>query len=159
MAEPWRDSALCQFDPEIFFPERDRDTEGEAVAVCRRCPVVKECLNWTLELDARSTSIVQINGVSGGLTQKMRRSIFRAAFGLGKSMMQIEIIRLCMKHVGAESRGLIVAPLGVRQEFKRDAKILGVHIKFVRRTEEVDGPGMYLTNFESVREGNLVWAR
>lgn len=79
MAEQWKDRALCQFDPEIFFPERGRDTEDEAVAVCRRCPVVKECLNWTLELDASSTSADQLNGVCGGLTQKMRRSIFRAA--------------------------------------------------------------------------------
>lgn len=83
-----------------------------------------------------------------------RRAIF-AAFGLGKSMMQIEIIRLCMEHEGEDARGLIVAPLGVRQEFKRDAQALGVNIRFVRTTAEVDKPGMYLTNYESIRDGKL----
>jgi hypothetical protein len=48
-----------------------------------------------------------------------RRAIF-AAFGLHKTAMQLEIMRL----LGTKQSGrrLIVAPLGVRQEFKRDAK-------------------------------------
>ena len=51
-----------------------------------------------------------------------RRAIF-AAFGLGKSLMQLEICRIVNKHEGGKC--LIVAPLGVRQEFTRDAKMLG----------------------------------
>jgi superfamily II DNA or RNA helicase len=47
-----------------------------------------------------------------------RRAIF-AAFGLGKSVMQLEITRLITERDGG--RGLIVCPLGVRQEFVRDA--------------------------------------
>lgn len=82
-----------------------------------------------------------------------RRAIF-AAFGLGKSIMQLEVLRLILLQL-AGGRALIVAPLGVRQEFKRDAGLLGLDITFVRRSEEVKGPGLYLTNYESVRDGRL----
>lgn len=82
-----------------------------------------------------------------------RRACF-AAFGLGKSVIQIEAVRLTRARAGG--RGLIVAPLGVRQEFMRDAAMLGVTITFIRRTEEATDPdGLYLTNYESVREGKI----
>lgn len=81
-----------------------------------------------------------------------RRAIF-AAFGLGKSMMQLETLRLILDHEGG--RALIICPLGVRQEFRRDATKLGIETRFVRRTDEVDGPGIYITNYESVRDGKL----
>lgn len=81
-----------------------------------------------------------------------RRAIF-AAFGLGKSVIQLETVRLTLaNHPG---RGLIICPLGVRQEFKHDAEMLGIETRFIRRTEEVAGPGIYITNYESVRDGRL----
>ncbi len=86
--------------------------------------------------------------VNGG-----KRAIF-AAFGLGKSVMQIETLRIITTKL-QYSRVLIVAPLGVRQEFRRDGRMLGVDIAFVRRDEEVNGPGFYITNYESVRDGKL----
>ena len=81
-----------------------------------------------------------------------RRAIF-AAFGLGKSLMQLE----CMRQVGLKfgGRQLIVCPLGVRQEFTRDAALLDLAPKFVRFSKDVDGDGLYLTNYESVRDGRL----
>lgn len=85
--------------------------------------------------------------VNGG-----RRAIF-ASFGLGKSVIQIETVRLTLAHTGGS--GLIICPLGVRQEFKRDAEMLGVTVKFVRTVDDMDGPGIYLTNYESVRDGKL----
>ena len=75
-----------------------------------------------------------------------------ASFGLGKTFMQIELIRLMLE---PGERGLIVLPLGVRQEFTRDAATLGVAVQFVRRSAEVGGPGIYLTNYESVRDGKI----
>ena len=82
-----------------------------------------------------------------------RRAIF-AAFGLGKSVMQIETLRLTIKNAGGKA--LVIAPLGVRQEFRRDGKMLGVDFKFIRRAEEMDGDhDFYLTNYESVRDGKL----
>lgn len=82
-----------------------------------------------------------------------RRALF-AAFGLGKSVMQLEIVRITRSKAGG--MGLIVIPLGVRQEFYRDAAMLGIQIKFVRSHEECTDPdGIYLTNYESVRDGKL----
>ena len=81
-----------------------------------------------------------------------RRAIF-AAFGLGKSFMQLEIMRLIGKHEGG--RQLIIMPLGVRQEFKVDAAKLGIPLTFVRRDDELGGDGLYITNYESVRDGRL----
>lgn len=82
-----------------------------------------------------------------------RRAMFES-FGLGKSVQQLEILRLILKR--EQCRCLIVCPLGVRQEFTRDARdLLGMAVTFIRRTEEVNGPGIYLTNYESVRDGRL----
>jgi DNA modification methylase len=81
-----------------------------------------------------------------------RRALFEA-FGLGKTLQQLEIIRLILKRVGG--RGLIVAPLGVRQEFVRDAAMIGIEIQFVRSIEECGATGIYLTNYESVRDGKV----
>ena len=84
-----------------------------------------------------------------------RRACF-AAFGLGKSVIQLETIRLMIEQHGG--RGLIVCPLGVRAEFIRDAeRILGwtTPPRFIRRIEEVDATGIYITNYETIREGKL----
>ncbi|WP_416406484.1 DNA methyltransferase [Paracidovorax citrulli] len=82
-----------------------------------------------------------------------RRALF-AAFGLGKSVMQLEIVRITRAR--ASGMGLIVIPLGVRQEFIRDAAMLGITVKFIRRIEECTDPnGIYLTNYETIRDGKL----
>lgn len=90
-----------------------------------------------------------------------RRAIF-ANFGLGKSLMQLEAVRLTLEQTGG--KGLIVCPLGVRQEFKRDAAMIGLDITFIRANDELlqrsidDGDKsyrIYLTNYESIREGKL----
>lgn len=82
------------------------------------------------------------------------RALFEA-FGLGKSMQQIEILRMARRHAGGAVG--VVLPLGVRQEFKRDAEMLGVATRFVRTTAEIDPnfEGIHLTNYESVRDGKL----
>jgi hypothetical protein len=82
-----------------------------------------------------------------------RRAVF-AAFGLGKSVMQLEVLRLTLAKSGGQ-RALIICPLGVRQEFIRDATMLGQTVTFTRTSEDVNAPGIYLTNYESVRDGRL----
>lgn len=87
-----------------------------------------------------------------------RRAIF-AAFGLGKTRCQLETVRLTLEKSGAR-RGLIVCPLGVKIEFRLEGAEIGVPTTFVRRTEEVPTDGsdhgrIYLTNYESVRDGRL----
>lgn len=81
-----------------------------------------------------------------------RRAIF-ASFGLGKSLIQLETVRLTLAATGG--RGLIVLPLGVRQEFTRDAALIGTPVRFIRRLDEADVDGIYLTNYETVRDAKL----
>jgi len=76
------------------------------------------------------------------------------AFGLGKTVIGLEVVRITRARAGGMA--LVVIPLGVRQEFMRDAALLGIKVKFVRRIEECDDPeGIYLTNYETVRDGKL----
>jgi hypothetical protein len=81
------------------------------------------------------------------------RALFES-FGLGKTLQQLEIVRLVLAKLG-RGRGLIVCPLGVRQEFARDAQLIGLETQFIRRDSEASAEGIYLTNYESVRDGKL----
>jgi len=82
-----------------------------------------------------------------------RRANF-ANFGLGKTLMGIETLRLLQPHSGGPA--LVVCPLGVRREFNHDGKLLGIDFQFIRRTDEMRaGQEFYLTNYESVREGKI----
>lgn len=81
------------------------------------------------------------------------RAIF-ASFGLGKSVMQCEWLRQIIGAAGG--LGLIVCPLGVRQELIRDAAMLGMKLVFIRSASEiVEGQAFYCTNYETVRDGKL----
>jgi hypothetical protein len=81
------------------------------------------------------------------------RAIF-AKFGLGKSIMQCEWLRQIIGMAGG--LGLIVCPLGVRQELIRDAAMLGLKLVFIRSAAEiVEGQAFYITNYETIRDGKL----
>lgn len=75
---------------------------------------------------------------------KVRRAAIWADTGLGKTMMQVEWARL------SGDMSLIVAPLAVCAQTVREAAKLGVTAKYVRDETELDGPGMYVTNYELV---------
>lgn len=85
-----------------------------------------------------------------------RRAIF-AKFGLGKTVMEIEFCRQVINKEGGKA--LIILPLGVKQEFTRDAvEILGYTApEYVRTMEEVLGSNtdILITNYERVRDGNI----
>lgn len=85
-----------------------------------------------------------------------RRAVF-ASFGLGKTIIQIEFCKKVTERTGGKA--LIVCPLGVKQEFKRDAvRILGYDEPFyVRTMEEVRNSSgdILLTNYERVRDGDI----
>jgi DNA modification methylase len=83
------------------------------------------------------------------------RAIF-AAFGLGKTVMQQETVRLILERAGG--RGLIVCPLGAQLEFVADARMLGIELHRIRTTAEALAlpPGaIAITNYEPVRDGVL----
>lgn len=84
------------------------------------------------------------------------RALFEA-FGLGKTVQEIEFCHLAAEHTGG--RALIVLPLGVKQEFTRDAvELLGYEKpEYCRTMEEVRAcdSQIVLTNYERVRDGDI----
>ena len=73
--DDWRELAACRDeDPELFFPIGTgpaADAQAErAKAVCRRCPVLEQCLTYAL-------SSGQDAGIWGGLTEDERRALRR----------------------------------------------------------------------------------
>lgn len=93
------------------------------------------------------------NDIVRWAVQGGNRAIF-AKFGLGKSLMQCEWLRQIITAAGG--LGLIVCPLGVRQELIRDAAKLGMELVFIRSAAEmVDGHAFYITNYETIRDGKL----
>lgn len=85
-----------------------------------------------------------------------RRALFES-FGLGKTVQQLEWCRQVVEHEGG--RALIVLPLGVRQEFRRDAETLLCMDppEYVRTMEEAGSANgnILLTNYERVRDGDI----
>ena len=83
------------------------------------------------------------------------RAVF-AAFGLGKTLIQLCIMREVVKR--ENRKVLIICPLGVKHEFVRDGKeLLGIDIEYVRTDEELEGvkTDFCITNYERVRDGQL----
>ena len=71
----WRHQAACRDeDPELFFPIGNTGPAliqiERAKAVCRRCEVSVECLEWSIETGQES-------GVWGGLGEDERAALRR----------------------------------------------------------------------------------
>lgn len=85
-----------------------------------------------------------------------RRALFES-FGLGKTVQEIEFCHLAAEH--ENGRALIVLPLGVKQEFTRDAvELLGYEKpEYCRTMQEVEASKsqIVLTNYERVRDGDI----
>jgi DNA modification methylase len=90
-----------------------------------------------------------------------RRALFES-FGLGKTLQQLIICQAVLIYKGngiAWDKALIVCPLGVKQEFVRDAKNkLGIDVLYIRTQEEANAApkgSILITNYERVRDGNI----
>ena len=85
-----------------------------------------------------------------------RRALFES-FGLGKTVQEIEFCHQAVRHEGGKA--LIVCPLGVKQEFERDAvELLGYEKQqYVRTMAEAKAAtsAIVLTNYERVRDGDI----
>ena len=86
-----------------------------------------------------------------------RRALFES-FGLGKTAQQLEWCRIIAQH--EQGRALIILPLGVRQEFQRDAvRLLGWDAPppYVRTDAEASAASgdILITNYERVRDGDI----
>lgn len=84
-----------------------------------------------------------------------RRAIF-ASFGLGKTIIQLTILKIILDKQGG--KGLIVCPLGIRQEFKEDARnLLNINIEYIKTLEDAKNSKnqILITNYERVRDGDI----
>jgi SNF2 family DNA or RNA helicase len=84
-----------------------------------------------------------------------RRALFES-FGLGKTIQQLIICNSITSTQGGKA--LIVCPLGVKQEFFKDAwNKLGIRLDYVRNMEEVrySNKSILITNYERVRDGDI----
>lgn len=79
--DTWRTRAACR-GPEtaLFFPpssserREDRDVrEARAKAICRECPVQRECLDHAVEFG-------EAHGIWGGLNEHERRQLLELSF-------------------------------------------------------------------------------
>lgn len=75
------------------------------------------------------------------------RAAIWADTGLGKTVMQIEWAR----HVARGGVALIVAPLAVCHQTVREAARVDVRATYIRSAADIDGPGVYVTNYEMVQ--------
>lgn len=86
-----------------------------------------------------------------------KRALFES-FGLGKTIQQLEYCRLVVGREGGQA--LIVCPLGVKQEFIRDAReVLGwwkppVYVRSMAEIRATDAK-VLITNYERVRDGDI----
>ena len=89
----------------------------------------QEFLNGKVELAKESGFRINPNDLNKALKPHQRdavawalrggrRALFES-FGLGKTVQEIEFVHQAIRHAGGS--GLIVLPLGVKQEFTRDA--------------------------------------
>lgn len=84
------------------------------------------------------------------------RALIAASFGLGKTRIQCELLRLVHERTG--QKVLVICPLGVKHQFvEDDGPALGLHFQYVTSDEEAaaaDTPYL-ITNYERVRDGGI----
>ncbi|MHA6631886.1 WhiB family transcriptional regulator [Pseudonocardia sichuanensis] len=119
----WRDRAACRgTDPEVFFPAAQAgpalaEQVGRAKAVCARCPVRPQCLEFALR--------ALPEGVAGGLTPDERRAHARRARRAGQQVparVEVDVtgrgaavLGATPAEVGAAGRAALRAGRPVRQ--------------------------------------------
>ncbi len=128
----------------------------------------QEFLNQKIDISRESGFPVSIDEINPALKDHQKaivqwavkggcRAIF-ASYGLGKTVIQQEILHIILQHE-SDGKALIVCPLGVRQEFTRDAeRILGYEPPvYVRNMEEIETceNDIMITNYERVRDGDI----
>lgn len=73
---PWAAQGKCRdADPDLFHPEKGESVEP-AKAICRRCPVQAECLQWAIDHEEKFGVWA---GTSAVERRKMRREARRRA--------------------------------------------------------------------------------
>lgn len=84
------------------------------------------------------------------------KALIAASFGLGKTRLQVELLRQAHKRTGEPV--LVICPLGVRHQFiVEDGPAMGVQFVYVRSDEEAAAATspFLITNYERVRDGQI----
>lgn len=104
----WRHESACRWiDPDLFWPQGEsapaRRQAEEAKAVCAKCPVRTQCLEWAVETR-------QDFGVWGGMSERERRALHRRkprAYGRGETSALEQILTERMDlFEAAQAKGL-----------------------------------------------------
>lgn len=81
---------------------------------------------------------------------KGRSAIF-ASCGLGKTLMQLDWAHQVHKHVGRDSKVLILAPLAVSSQTVREGEKFGIAVNLCESQADVR-PGINITNYEKLEK-------
>lgn len=84
-----------------------------------------------------------------------KRALFES-FGLGKTCQQLALAIIITEKI--HGKALIILPLGVKQEFHRDAwDFFKIKLEYVRNQEECNKSenNILITNYERVRDGDI----
>lgn len=67
----WMEAGLCgQTSPDDWFPPKGGSIDRPR-AICRQCPVRRQCLAYAMEIEAGEAAIHR-HGIWGGLTPRQR---------------------------------------------------------------------------------------
>lgn len=83
---------------------------------------------------------------------KIGKAAIWADCGLGKSLMELSWAQHVVEHFNAPV--LILAPLSVSHQTAREGEKFGIPCRVVSSQSEVDGPGIYITNYEKLHHFN-----
>ena len=134
-------------------PDFDMDAYNDFIA--NKIDVVHTA-GWEIESDEAHPALFPHQQDIVAWAIRHGKGLIAASFGLGKTRIEIDLMRLVHKRTGKKT--LIICPLGVRHQFiDADGPEMGVKIKYVRNDAEAlasDTPYL-LTNYERVRDGHL----
>ena len=108
----WMAAGLCtQVDPELFWPESGHDSR-DARAVCGRCPVRVECLDYAFTNRERY-------GVWGGMSERQRRTLRETGGRPRRPDERVDVVRLLAATL---SDSQIAVQLGCSRRTVRDIR-------------------------------------
>lgn len=84
------------------------------------------------------------------------KGLIAASFGLGKTRVQIELMR--QAHIHTQKPVMVIAPLGVKHQFiVEDGPVMGVNFEYVRTDAAIwaTKTPYLITNYERVRDGDI----
>lgn len=85
--------------------------------------------------------------VASWAVRKGRAALFEEC-GLGKTLQQLEWASQIVRHTGKPV--IVLTPLSVANQTQREAAKFGYTAKVIAEESEIDGPGIYITNYDKL---------